>query len=122
MKTTAKRNADALNRTHLLALAINSIYVVLRLLVFRSSFSRSSLLSYVVLSSPALAIEYVFEHNSRPKYDSAGVNLVRSGDDLESKGIMEWMWDVLYWTWACIFMAAIAGDWAWWFYVSFLWD
>ena len=24
------------------------------------------------------------------------------------------MWDVTYWTYGCIILAAVAGDWAWW--------
>ena len=35
---------------------------------------------------------------------------------MEAKGLTEFMWDVLYWTWACIAGAAIVGDKAWWMY------
>lgn len=41
----------------------------------------------------------------------------RPGQDLEAKGLTEWMWDVLYWTWGCVVLVALVGDWAWWFYV-----
>ena len=37
----------------------------------------------------------------------------RSGEDLEAKGLTEFLWDVLYWTWACILGAAVLGDWFW---------
>lgn len=37
----------------------------------------------------------------------------KSGEDLDAKGLTEWMWDVLYWTYGCVLLAAIAGDWAW---------
>lgn len=35
---------------------------------------------------------------------------------MESPGLTEFMWDVLYWTWGCIVMAALPflGDKAWW--------
>jgi hypothetical protein len=26
----------------------------------------------------------------------------------------EYMWDVTYWTYGCVFFAALLGDWAWW--------
>ena len=26
------------------------------------------------------------------------------------------MWDVLYWTYGCVLLAAVAGDWAWYLY------
>lgn len=38
----------------------------------------------------------------------------RSGEDLEAKGLTEYMWDVTYWTYGCVLLAAIFGDWAWW--------
>ena len=119
-KTTARRNGQVLNRTHLIALAIHTTYLFLRVLVFRRSYSRFSLLLYALLSSPALAIELFFERGSRPKYNAGtvGNDLRSSGDDLNAKGLTESMWDVLYWTWVCTVLAAALGDWAWWAYVS----
>ena len=35
---------------------------------------------------------------------------------MDAKGLTEFMWDVLYWTWACVAAAAIVGDKAWWMY------
>lgn len=40
----------------------------------------------------------------------------RPGEDLDAKGLTEYMWDVVYWTYGCIILAAIVGDYAW-----FLW-
>ena len=31
---------------------------------------------------------------------------------------MEYLWDVVYWTWACLLFASVFGDRMWWFYVS----
>lgn len=28
------------------------------------------------------------------------------------------MWDVVYWTWACIVLVTLLGDWAWWLYAA----
>lgn len=104
----ARRNSQILNRTHLIALGVAVCYLVCRILFFRPSFSRASLLTYALLSGPGLAIETFFELNSRPS---------RGSQDLEAKGITESMWDVLYWTWACTILAAVVGDRAWWLYV-----
>lgn len=41
----------------------------------------------------------------------------RAGEDLDAKGLTEYMWDVVYWTYGCITMAAILGDYAWWLWV-----
>ena len=40
----------------------------------------------------------------------------RGGEDLEAKGLTEYLWDVSYWTYGCVLAAAVLGDWAWWFY------
>ncbi|KAI9672614.1 MAG: hypothetical protein M1831_000049 [Alyxoria varia] len=113
-KQTARRNTEILNRTHVVAFVVNVFYLLLRALIFRDSFTRKSLLLYVCFTAPALAIEAVFERNGRPKYN--GNDLGRSGDDLEASGITEWLWDVLYWTWGCIIVTGVVGDWAWWLY------
>lgn len=120
-KQTAKRNSYILNRTHVITAAIHAFFLLCRVVIFRSSSSVSSLVKYTILSAPALVIECIFELNGRPKYTSyaASAELRRSGDDLEAKGLTEWMWDVLYWTWGCTVLVALVGDWAWWLYVSF---
>ena len=35
---------------------------------------------------------------------------------MDAKGLTEFMWDVLYWTWACIAGGALVGNGAWWMY------
>ena len=40
----------------------------------------------------------------------------RAGEDLEAKGLTEWMWDVLLFTWGCLGFASVLGDWVWWAY------
>ncbi len=32
---------------------------------------------------------------------------------MDAKGLTEFMWDVLYWTWACVAAAAFLGNTAW---------
>lgn len=95
---------------------MHGFYLVLRALIFRRTFTKSSLLAYALLSAPSIGIEFMFERNSRPTYN--GNELRNSGEDLEAKGLTEWMWDVLYWTWGCLVLAAVVGDRAWYLYVS----
>lgn len=45
--------------------------------------------------------------------------LRRAGEDLDAKGLMVWMWDVVYWTWGCVALSAVLGDFGWSFWVSF---
>lgn len=117
-KHTAKRNTAILNRAYLIALAFHGVYFLLRVVLFRTSFTKSSLLLYALFSAPSFVIQAFFELNSRPQYGPSGNDIRRSGQDLEAPGLTEWMWDVLYWTWGCLAVTALLGDTAWWLWVS----
>lgn len=69
-------------------------------------------LLYCLLSLPAFIIEFWFERIGRPVTTPNG-ELKMSGEDLEAKGLTDYMWDVLYWTWGCTITAAIFGNKAW---------
>nr|POF22274.1 srp-independent targeting protein 2 like [Quercus suber] len=110
-KTLAAKNTASLNRAHLIALGVNVFYLLLRTLFFTRR-----LTPYVLCNAPALLIEFFFERNSRPHYSPNG-DLKRAGEDLEAKGLTEWMWDIVYWSWGNLVVVAVLGDWAWWFYL-----
>ncbi|KAF2843239.1 hypothetical protein M501DRAFT_985364 [Patellaria atrata CBS 101060] len=124
-KTLAVRNTTTLNRTLVIAGSIHGLFILLRMLFFYRSFTRRSLFLYVLLSFPALFIQFWFERMGRPVYLNMSTGntelsakgnkeLKRSGEDLEARGLTEWMWDVFYWSYGCIGLAAIVGDYAWW--------
>lgn len=115
-KTLAAANTRRLNQTLVATLVIHLFFWLWRALVFRSSFTRTSLLLYLVLVSPQLLVNYVFERQSRPVHAPDG-SIKRPGEDLEAKGLMEYMWDVTYWTYLCVLLAALLGDWAWWLWI-----
>ena len=81
---------------------------------------RRKLLPFFLLALPALGIELWFERIGRPVFveGTNGKELKRAGEDLDAKGLTEWMWDVVYWTWGCTVLVTLAGDWAWWLYVG----
>ena len=110
-KVLAVRNTTTLNRTHLISLVLNSVFVLLRFL-----FLDRSWLCYVLLSAPAFAIEFYLDRFGRPVHAQDGT-LRRAGEDLEAKGLTEYMWDVLYWTWINVLLVVIFGDRAWWLYL-----
>jgi hypothetical protein len=58
-------------------------------------------------------LEFVLERGSRPTISENG-EVKRAGDDLEAKGLTEWMWDVIYWSWSNVILATLVGDWVWW--------
>lgn len=114
-KQLAARNTTKLNQAHLISLGNNVFFLLMRLLVYRSTYSRKALILWVFLSLPAWVLEFWLEKIGRPTYAENG-ELKRSGEDLEAKGLTDFMWDLVYWTWACITAAAVVGDKAWWMY------
>jgi len=116
-KTLAARNVAILNRTLLITLVIHALFLLLRAIFFRRSFTKRSFLLYVLLSAPSLFIQFWFERIGRPQYDQNNGELRKSGEDLEAKGLTEYMWDVVYWTYGCLMLVALAGDWVWWAWV-----
>ncbi len=105
-----------LNRALLTTAGIHVFYILLRVALFRRSFTTRSLLLYTLLSTPASLIQVWFERSGRPQYEQSG-EVQRPGENLEAAGLTEWMWDALYWTYGCIVLAAVVGDMAWWLWV-----
>ncbi|KAK4971223.1 hypothetical protein LTR66_011458 [Elasticomyces elasticus] len=112
LKSQAARNTSILNRSLLISAGIHTLYHLLRLLLS----PQRSLYRYIPLSLPSFLIQFWFERVGRPRYGPTG-EAQKAGEDLEAKGLTEWMWDVVYWSWGCIGGAAVLGDWVWWFYV-----
>ena len=112
-KQQASRNTSILNRAHLISLGINVFFIIVRLLLFRASTTQATVLLYIIFSSPTLVIEYTLEKIGRPQYAKAA-ELKKPGEDLDAKGLIEYAWDVLYWSWGCIVTAALFGNKAWW--------
>ncbi len=93
---------------------VHGLFIALRRVVFGNLAGRS-LAVYLLLSLPSLILEYWLEKIGRPRYVNG--ELRRSGEDLSQKGLTEYCWDVIYWTWGCVVLAALLGDWAWWLWV-----
>ena len=66
---------------------------------------------------PAVAIEIWLERAGRPSISENG-DVRRAGEDLEAKGLTEYLWDVLYWSWTCIVLSGCFGDKAWWLWIA----
>nr|OQO25046.1 hypothetical protein B0A51_07139 [Rachicladosporium sp. CCFEE 5018] len=110
-KVQAARNAASLNRLHLISLAVNSAFLLVNFLL-----SSRNLYLWLIFALPSLAIELWFERSARPSFNPDGT-VRRAGEDLEAKGLTEWMWDITYWTWGCIGLATVLGNRAWWAWV-----
>lgn len=107
-KDRAKSNAAALNNLHIGAAAVNGLFLAWHFL-FRSR----SLLSYVLLSLPSFLCQFALERSGRPKFDPATGALKSSGEDLAASGLTEYMWDVVWVTWACQVLVMLFGNWFW---------
>jgi len=110
-KSLAVRNAATLIRTHLISAALHTLFILLRFFLL----SRS-LKPYLILSCPALVLEFYLDRLGRPSYTADG-SLRRSGEDLDAKGLTEFMWDVVYWTWINVALVIVFGNKAWWLYL-----
>lgn len=107
-KDRAKANAAALKNLHIGTLMVNTFFVISHLL-----FKRRSLLLYVILSIPSFISEFVLESTGRPKHDTSTNSLKTAGEDLSAPGLTEYMFDVIWVTWASVILVAFFGNWGW---------
>lgn len=108
-KDLARANAASLKTLHLLSILVNALFL-LNAALRRNS---RSLRLYLILSAPALASQFVIERSGRPTRDAHGG--VRSpGQDLAGGGLVGYLFDVVWVTWACVVLVVLFGDGAWW--------
>ncbi|KAK6067308.1 hypothetical protein SCUP234_11683 [Seiridium cupressi] len=112
-KDRAKSNAEALKNLHLGTLIVNTLFVLSNLL-----FKRRSLLFYIILSIPAFICEYILESTGRPKYDPSTKALRNAGEDLNAPGLTEYMWDIIWVTWASVIAVIFFGNGGWLLWVA----
>lgn len=107
-KDRAKSNTTALANLHAGSLIVNALFLVFYL-VFRSR----SLLAWALLSVPAFFCQFTLERTGRPSYDPATKALKSAGEDLAAPGLTEYMWDVVWVTWAVDVLVLLIGNWGW---------
>ncbi|KAI2612093.1 uncharacterized protein GGS25DRAFT_517790 [Hypoxylon fragiforme] len=107
-KDRAKANAAALTNLHIGTLVINLLFVLFHFLL-----RKRSLLLYFVLSIPSFVCEYVLESSGRPKYDPSTKALQNAGEDLSAPGLTDYMFDVIWVTWASVIFTMLFGNWGW---------
>jgi len=110
-KDRAKSNAAALNNLHIGALAVNVIFLLSHFLL-RSR----SLLAWFILSLPSFACQFTLEKTGRPSFDASTNALKSAGEDLAAPGLTEYMFDVIWVTWATAILVVLFGNWAWFFW------
>lgn len=107
-KDRAKSNTSTLNTMHLSALTLNILFLSLSTL-----WLKRSLTLYIGLSIPAFICQFILERTGRPSYTADGKTLIKSGEDLAAPGLTEYMFDVIWVTWACLIAALVFGNKGW---------
>lgn len=110
-KDQARANTAALNSLHTTSIGINIVFIILSIL-----YLKRSVVAYALLSIPALGCQYALEISGRPKYDAKGV-LARAGEDLSAQGLTEYMFDVIWVTWATLLAVTVFGRLGWFVYL-----
>jgi hypothetical protein len=110
-KDRAKANISALNNLHIGTLSLNAVFLLFNLLI-----KRRSLLVYAIFSIPCLVVEYMLESTGRPKFDSNTKALKSAGEDLAAPGLTEYMFDIVWVTWASLVVVMLFGNWGWLFW------
>lgn len=106
-KDRAKANISALNTLHIGTLSFNALFILFSL------FKSRSWLAYLLLSIPGCIAQYILETSGRPKFDPSTKALKSAGEDLSSPGLTEYMFDIIWVTWACLIAVMLFGNWAW---------
>ncbi|CEJ93214.1 hypothetical protein VHEMI08822 [[Torrubiella] hemipterigena] len=107
-KDRAKANTATLNNLHIGSLAVNGIFLAFHFLI-RSR----SLWTYAIVSAPSFVCEYVLESSGRPSYDPATKALKTSGEDMAAQGLTEYMFDLIWITWASAILTMLIGNYGW---------
>lgn len=87
-------------------------------ILYRLLFRHGSWKKYILLSAPALLLEYYLERLGRPKLHPNG-ELRSPGEDMAAAGVTEYCWDIVHVTWIVLVLVGIFGEWAWWIGVSY---
>ncbi|EWC46964.1 hypothetical protein DRE_03726 [Drechslerella stenobrocha 248] len=106
-KATARKNTSVLTNLHLISLAVNLFFILWRFVLHYGSVTKSAIYLYVLLNAPALGIQLYLESIGRPR------DARKAGEDVNSSGLMELLWDVIYVTWACLVLVAFFGERVW---------
>lgn len=107
-KDRAKSNITTLNNLHVGTLSINVIFLLFSLLI-----RRRSLLVYFILSIPCFISQFILERTGRPSFDPNTKALKNSGEDLAAPGLTEYLFDVIWMTWASLVAVILFGNWGW---------
>lgn len=107
-KDRARGNAAALNNLHVGSAVVNGLFIL-----FHYFFKTRSLFWWLLVSIPSFVCQFTLERTGRPSYDPATGAVRSSGEDLAAQGLTEYMFDVIWVTWATVVLVIFFGNWFW---------
>ncbi|KAJ1728618.1 hypothetical protein LPJ61_003943 [Coemansia biformis] len=109
-KRISQSNAARLAALSKGALAVNSVYLVVRVLFQRGSLSWTEAMLYLATTVIEVLVIRNFHSMAQPRYD--GGVLVDAGADLSSSGLTSYLFDYVYISWLA-HLLSLATKWAW---------
>ncbi|KAI9294381.1 DUF788-domain-containing protein [Neoconidiobolus thromboides FSU 785] len=96
-KKIIQKNEQLLTQLQKIFLGVNAYFIIIRLLFQYSSLTFYNLLAYIFTVGLSWLIYFQLIKLAKPTLN--GAQIVNPGEDLSSKGLISYMFDILYITW-----------------------
>ncbi|ORY81583.1 hypothetical protein BCR37DRAFT_380474 [Protomyces lactucae-debilis] len=116
-KQLAKDNTAKIALLRRGAVAVNVLFIVIRLIYCRASSTKKTYFLYLLTNLVAGTIQLQLERIGSPTFNSDG-SLRSSGGDLGQAGVTEYLTDIVYMTWIVYLLVTFITDYAWLFYLA----
>ncbi|PVU98312.1 hypothetical protein BB559_001682 [Furculomyces boomerangus] len=107
-------NSAKIQRMDKTYMTINGVYIFFTFILGWSTLSYKVVIAYFITLALESFLYIQLYKISQPRFDSAG-NLLSPGDDLTSPGLISYMFDIIYVTWAT-HLLSLFHIYAWWLY------
>ena len=111
-KERVKKNALMMRKYLQIILGCNAAYVAFRVAYLYSSFSRWHQAGFALQLVSYASLYGFLRMSATPKYGADGT-LLFGGEDMDSKGVLEYVWDLLYVTMFIQLGSGFVSDWFW---------
>ena len=116
-KQLATANAVKIQNMRKAAVAVNVLFVVVRLVWYYRTTTKKTWFMYVTTNIAATLVQLQLEKIGMPRFTGDGT-LVSAGEDLAQQGLTEYLFDIIYMTWIVYTLVAVVTDYAWLLYFA----
>lgn len=116
-KQLANTNAVKIQNMRKAAIAVNVLFILIRLVWYYGTTSKKTWFMYIVTNIAATLIQLQLENIGMPRFAEDG-QLISAGEDLGQKGLTEYLFDIVYMTWIVYTLVAVITDYAWLMYLA----